>query len=287
MNEWEWQLLEERTPVDRVPHAAGELRAGTRVRLRPRARGGDAMDLLLAGKTAVIEAIEQDYEGTIHLALVFDDDPGRDLGLLRQPGHRFFYAPDEVELCAEQGEAAAAASVPRPASAPQILVAGIGNIFLGDDGFGVEVVRRLASRALPAGVRVVDYGIRGLDLAYALADGPDVTILVDACPRGEPPGTLFVIEADPGEIGRNEPAMPDAHALNPVLVLRMAQAMGATLERVLLVGCEPATLGPDEGQLGLSETVAAAVDGAVDLVVKLVRELHEGGSSAGGREPIA
>jgi len=96
MNEWEWQLLEERAPLDSVTAGEVELRVGDRVRLQPRA-GGDVLDLALAGRTATIETIEQDYDGDIHLAVVVDDDPGRDLGLLRQPGHRFFFKPEEVE----------------------------------------------------------------------------------------------------------------------------------------------------------------------------------------------
>ena len=96
MNEWEWQLLEDRTSVDAVKIGAFELRQGDRVRLKPHVRG-DVFDLALAGKTAVIEAIEEDYEGNTHLAVVIDDDPGRDLGMLRQPGHRFFFSVEEVE----------------------------------------------------------------------------------------------------------------------------------------------------------------------------------------------
>lgn len=96
MNEWEWQLLEERTQVDHVSVCGIELGSGARVRLRPRARG-DILDLALAGKIAIIESIEEDYEGKIHLAVVLEDDPGRDLGMLRQPGHRFFFAVEEVE----------------------------------------------------------------------------------------------------------------------------------------------------------------------------------------------
>lgn len=96
MNEWEWQLLEEKTVLESVSVSGVELKQGDRVRLKPRA-GGDVLDLALVGKTAVVEAIEQDYEGRAHLAVVLDDDPGRDLGLLRQPGHRFFFAPEEVE----------------------------------------------------------------------------------------------------------------------------------------------------------------------------------------------
>jgi hypothetical protein len=96
MNEWEWHLLEDRPPLDRCTAAGVELRAGARVRLRPR-KGGDIMDVALAGKTAIIEGIEQDYEGTVQVAVVIDDDPGKDLGMLRQPGHRFFFKLDEIE----------------------------------------------------------------------------------------------------------------------------------------------------------------------------------------------
>ena len=96
MNEWEFDLLEEKSPLECVSIGGAELRAGDSVRLRPRA-GGDVFDLALAGKTATIESIEQDYEGKPHLAVVLDDDPGRDLGFLRQPGHLFFFGPSEVE----------------------------------------------------------------------------------------------------------------------------------------------------------------------------------------------
>ncbi len=96
MNEWEFQLLEDKAPVDHVVIAGVDMRNGDRVRLRPR-QGGDIMDIALAGKIAIIESLEQDYEGNIHLAVVLDDDPGKDLGLLRQPGHRFFFDPEEVE----------------------------------------------------------------------------------------------------------------------------------------------------------------------------------------------
>jgi len=96
MNEWEWHLLEDRTPLEHVSIMGVELKTGDHVRLRPRA-GGDIFDLALAGKIATIEAIEQDYENKFHLAVIVDDDPGRDLGALRQPGHRFFFALEEVE----------------------------------------------------------------------------------------------------------------------------------------------------------------------------------------------
>ena len=96
MNDWEWQLLEDRTILDSIQINGAELKPGDRVRLKPRARG-DVFDLALAGKSAVIESIEEDYEGHAHLAVVLDDDPGRDLGMLRQPGHRFFFSVEEVE----------------------------------------------------------------------------------------------------------------------------------------------------------------------------------------------
>jgi hypothetical protein len=96
MNEWEWQLLEEKTSVESVNVSGVEVKAGMRVRLRPKA-GGDIFDLALAGQVALVESIEQDYEGRNHLAVVLEDDPGRDLGMLRQPGHRFFFSTEEVE----------------------------------------------------------------------------------------------------------------------------------------------------------------------------------------------
>ena len=101
MNEWEWQLLEDKTLMERVSISGVEIRQGDRVRLKPKP-GGDVFDLALAGKVAVVEAIEQDYEGRAHLAVVVDDDPGRDLGMLRQPGHRFFFSVEEVEPLASR-----------------------------------------------------------------------------------------------------------------------------------------------------------------------------------------
>jgi hypothetical protein len=96
VNEWEWQLLEDKNPVECLPVGGVEIRAGSRVRLLPR-KGGDVFDLALAGKIATIECIEQDYEGKFHFAVVLEEDPGRDMGMLRQPGHRFFFDPEEVE----------------------------------------------------------------------------------------------------------------------------------------------------------------------------------------------
>jgi hypothetical protein len=102
LTEWEWELLEERTVLDGIVFSGIRWKTGDQVRLRPRS-GGDVFDLALAGKLAEIESIEQDYEGKIYLAVVLNDDPGRDLGLSRHPGHRFFFAPDEVEPLAIEG----------------------------------------------------------------------------------------------------------------------------------------------------------------------------------------
>jgi hydrogenase maturation protease len=165
----------------------------------------------------------------------------------------------------------------------RILVAGIGNIFLGDDGFGCEVIRRLAGRTLPDNVRVVDFGIRGFDLAYALLDGYDATIFVDATPRGGEPGTLYTIEPELDEIESIESngAMIETHGMNPMKVLSMVKSMGGEFKKILLVGCEPATFGPEEGQMGLSEPVEVAVDDAVRIVESLVtRVLDEAATQA-------
>jgi hydrogenase maturation protease len=159
---------------------------------------------------------------------------------------------------------------------PRILIAGIGNIFLGDDGFGVEVVQRLAARSLPGGVQVADFGIRGFDLAYALLNGYDVTILVDAIPRGEAPGTVCVLEPDLGHPGSQEDeAAIETHGMNPMRVLNMVKSMGGQLKRILVVGCEPLTLGPEEGAMGLSAPVDAAVNEAASMIESLVARILE------------
>jgi hypothetical protein len=151
MKEWEWQLLEEKNVVDHVVVSGVEVKTGDRVRLLPR-KGGDILDIALKGQIATIESIEQDYEGKSHICVVLDEDPGRDLGLLRQPGHRFFFDPSEVEALPEEDQTTKAIE-----QKPSILIAGIGNIFLGDDGFGVEVAQELSRRGLPAAVKVVDF----------------------------------------------------------------------------------------------------------------------------------
>jgi hydrogenase maturation protease len=153
-----------------------------------------------------------------------------------------------------------------------ILVAGIGNIFLGDDGFGVQVVQKLAGRSLPAGVVVKDFGIRGFDLAFAL-DTAKTIILIDAASRGEAPGTLFTIEPDLKNLDYD--TVPDAHSMDPMQVLRLAKQLNVLPGRILLVGCEPASFGPEnEGHMGLSLLVQAAVDRAVDVIETLIAELR-------------
>src|SRR5262245_38041928 len=167
-------------------------------------------------------------------------------------------------------------------TSPRILIAGVGNIFLGDDAFGVEVVRRLASRALPEGVRVADFGIRGFDLAFALLDAYDLAVLVDATPRGGHPGTLYVIEPEPEPSG-TENVPVETHGMNLENVLRLVRSLGGSPPPLRVVGCEPATFGSEEEPaLGLSPPVGAAVDEAVRLIEGLVAEYVGGGTSASG-----
>jgi hydrogenase maturation protease len=275
MNEWEWNLLEDKTTTDHVEIGGVSIRPGDRVRLHPK-EGGDILDIALRGQIAIVESIEEDYEGAPHICVVLDDDPGRDLGMMRQPGHRFFFTPAEVEPVAQEAESGLGAQERKIVRKPTILVAGIGNIFLGDDGFGVEVARRLLSRPRPAAVRVIDFGIRGFDLSYALQDGYDTTILVDAYPHGQEPGTVSVIEPDLNHFASAPGGFIQPHAMNPVNVLQMAKAMNGSLKRVLLVGCEPMDLGGDVGHLGLSEAVEAAVDAAVDKIEGIVNRILDG-----------
>jgi len=155
----------------------------------------------------------------------------------------------------------------------KILVAGIGNIFLGDDAFGVEVANRLMSQPQPQGVTVGDYGICSYDLAYAIMDGCDAAILIDAVQRGEPPGTLYLMELDPDAADQLDAGSVNAHAMNPMVVLQMVKSLGGKPGRLYLVGCETGTLEPEEGSLGLSDSVAAAAPKAVEMVQNLVSDL--------------
>jgi hydrogenase maturation protease len=240
-----------------------EVGRGSRVVLRPR-EGADIFDRAIAGKVAVVDRVDEDMEGLVQLAVVVEDDPGRDMGEMRQPGHRFFFSPEEVEPLAGQEQPSV-----------RVLVAGIGNIFMGDDAFGVEVARRLAELDWPTGVDVADFGIRGMDLMYALGEGYDAAVFVDAVPCGEPPGTLSIIEPEVEGGG----ATLDAHGMDPVKVLALARQIGSVPERILIVGCEPAVrMTGDENELvgELSEPVRASVPVAVEMVKSLVKKLSKG-----------
>jgi hydrogenase maturation protease len=156
----------------------------------------------------------------------------------------------------------------------KVLIACVGNIFLGDDGFGVEVARSLSKRQLPEGVSVKDYGIRGFDLAYALLDPWDLVIMVDALSRGEAAGTLYVIEPE-----LNRPASADTalnpHGMDPVRVLSLAASMGTISAQVLVVGCEPHDFGDElEGRMGLSSPIEGVVEAASDMILDLVATRH-------------
>jgi hydrogenase maturation protease len=156
----------------------------------------------------------------------------------------------------------------------RILIAGIGNIFFGDDAFGGEVIKELIKSRLPEGVDAVDFGIRSYDLAYAIMDGYAATILVDITARGEPPGTVYLIELDQEKIGSLEATAPDGHSLDPVAVLRLTQSLGGQIERLYLVACEPAVLETEDGRIELSESVQAAVPEAVRMIQRLVDQLR-------------
>jgi hydrogenase maturation protease len=151
-----------------------------------------------------------------------------------------------------------------------VLVAGIGNIFLSDDGFGVEVAQRLAHRTLPEGARAADFGIRGIHLAYEL-EGYDALVLIDAVPMGRAPGTLALIEPDQVPLPTDgEGPVIDAHTMSPGVVLGMLATFQADIERIVILGCEPATVA--EG-MGLSAPVAEAVDVAVELLDQVIDDI--------------
>jgi hydrogenase maturation protease len=226
---------------------------GTRVRLRPKV-GRDPWDAMLAGRTGLVERVEETMEGEVQLAIALDDDPAADLGPSR-PGRYFFFAPDEVE----------------PVRGKRVLVAGIGNIFLGDDGFGCAVAEVLADTPLPEGVEVRDFGVRGLDLAYQLA-GYDAVVLVDALPLEDEPGTVVVLEPELDD----EVAEIETHGMDPVRVLRFARELGSLPQRTLVVGCRPLRVVDPEGDevlVELTPPIQAAVETAASLVRSLVEKL--------------
>jgi len=165
---------------------------------------------------------------------------------------------------------------------PRILIAGIGNIFLGDDAFGVEVAQRMAKQTLPEGVRVIDFGIRSFDLAYALLDDYDATILVDATLRGGAPGTLYLIEPDLADEHESQAPSMDAHTLDPVKVIQLARLLGCQPKNLLVVGCEPAVLETEDGRIGLSTPVQEAVDDAIGMIESLVETMRRTSANVEG-----
>jgi hydrogenase maturation protease len=168
-----------------------------------------------------------------------------------------------------------------PVITPRILVAGIGNIFFGDDAFGCEVARQLLERPIPDGVTIKDFGIRSYDLAYAIMDGYDATILVDAAPQGNAPGTIYLIEPDLKKLDELPGEAVNAHSMNPVRVLQLVRSLGGKPGWLRVVGCEPAVLESEEGAMGLSEKVQAAVAPAIEMIEALIREiLEEAGNPA-------
>lgn len=158
----------------------------------------------------------------------------------------------------------------------KILVAGIGNIFFGDDAFGCEVAIQLARRKLPEGVRVTDFGIRSYDLAYAIMDNYDAVILVDATPQGAEPGTIYLIEPDIKKLDDLPEEAVNAHSMNPVRVLQLVRSLGGNARWLRVVGCEPAVLESEEGAMGLSEKVQAAVGPAIEMIEGLIQEISNG-----------
>jgi hydrogenase maturation protease len=156
----------------------------------------------------------------------------------------------------------------------RILVAGIGNAWLRDDGFGSEVVKRLETRRLPEGAVVLDFGTGGLDLAYEVMRGYDALVLVDVSRQGGEPGTLYVMEALEQEVeaGIEDGQVINPHAMDPQTVLRFVKTVGAWPGKVVVVACEPAQV--EEMGLGLSAEVERAVDGALELLVETIDELQ-------------
>lgn len=170
----------------------------------------------------------------------------------------------------------------------KILIAGIGNIFFGDDAFGCEVMCELNRRRLPGGVTAIDFGIRGYDLAYALTNDFDAVILVDAVSRGCQPGSLYLIEPETTVSNQDARIAIDGHALNPVAVIQMAQSIGQVCEKLFLVGCEPGTSESDEGRVGLSPNVQDAIPralGMIDLLVSDLLRTHEEKQEMAGLAP--
>jgi hydrogenase maturation protease len=263
-----WEMLLNPTGGDAVVEVNGvRLGRGSRVRLRALSSGGrrtDAMDMFLVGQPATVAAVYRDLEDQAHIAVTIDASGAADLH--ESNGRYFYFRADEIEVLDDAAPGKATTSLSRNR---RVLVAGIGNIFLGDDGFGPAVIQRLASRSLPDGVRVEDFGIRGIHLAYEMLGASpqyETTIIIDAVARGAAPGTLFVLEPD---VADTPIAAPDAHSLSVEGVLQYLAQVGGHPCRVVVVGCEHETI---DSVMGLSESVAAAVDGAADLVLELLAD---------------
>jgi hydrogenase maturation protease len=260
---WEPAVDAEVDPwTDTVVVNGVEVCTGTSVRLRP-SRRADAHDMFFDGMVATVAGVFHDVDGELHVAVTVDDDPATEALLAH--GRSLFFHPDEVEPIVAT-------------TASGVLVAGIGNIFLGDDGFGVEVAQRMRTREVPDGVRVEDFGIRGLHLAYELLNGYDTLVLVDAVPMGEVPGTVQLLEPEV-DTAPDAPTI-EAHSMTPAVVLDMLAGLGGSVDRIFIVGCEPARV--DEG-IGLSEPVEMAVDRAVAAIDVLLAELCAPAHSNGKR----
>jgi hydrogenase maturation protease len=155
-----------------------------------------------------------------------------------------------------------------------ILIACMGNIFLGDDGFGCEVARSLAQMDLPPDVSVIDYGIRGLDLAYALLKPYAAVIFVDVVSRGAAPGTLYLLQPVHADAG--PPATPDPHSMDPMHLLAMARSLGEVTAEIFIVACEPNDFGGDfNGRMGLSQVVASAIPEAVRTIFDVIAGIRK------------
>ncbi len=260
----EFWVRAESEPPESVVIDGVEVRRGSRVRLVP-SDGRDLFDQVLTGRGATVESLQQDIDGGVSVAVTIDDDPGRQLGDDRYIGHRFFFSVGEIEPVAGRAEA-----VPR-----RVLIAGIGNVFMADDGFGVAVAAELVGRSLPAGVEVVDFGIRGMDLAFALQRDYAVAVLVDAMPRGAAPGTLALIEPDVAGVAAAGGI--DAHSMDPAKVLGLVQRLGGCTCRILVLGCEPEIVvngdSPEDMSMELSDSVRRAVPEAAAMIERLVAGL--------------
>ncbi|MEP6950702.1 MAG: hydrogenase maturation protease [Ginsengibacter sp.] len=161
-----------------------------------------------------------------------------------------------------------------PATRKRVMIAGVGNMFMKDDGFGGAVIKKILDKKFPEGVEVKDFGTGGLKLAYDLMKGYDGLILLDASARGEPPGTLYLIEPSESDINPDlEQGGPiDPHGADPATVLRFVKSIGSWPAKVLIVACEPATV--DDFEIGLSEPVNAAIDKAVEMVEDIIKEIY-------------